>query len=229
MRFIASGVAVLGVCLVGAGSLASVGWAVELPEFTVETTATGTSGTATLETNAAIVGKITCNASTEETAAISKQLGTFHAHFTGCVCKKTSALGGGTAVGETLGDSVGIDLTLGSFRLVRLASGKVGIWGLLTPLDVDCLYATEELLNIKGNELASIEPLLTKTKTFTVKAEQSGGKQAITEYENDGGTKVAVEGIKIEVANTGGFIRGATEVHGGTTTTSSETEIVKTT
>jgi hypothetical protein len=217
------------VAVVALAGLASTASAVVLPEFTVETAATGASGTGVLETNAAIVGKVTCLKNTSETTATNKTSGAFHIHFTSCVCKKTAALGGGTAVAESLGDSAGIILSLGTFTLVRLKTADAGVFFLVTPFDIDCLYSTEELLNIKGSFLSLIEPVLTKTKTFKLNVEQSGGVQKIVEYENNSGTKVTAEGLKTEVANTGGFIKSAEESQANVLTTTEATEIVKTT
>jgi hypothetical protein len=196
--------------------------AVALPEFSVETNGTGTAGTATLETGAAIIGKIVCTGGTAEGTATSTHGATFHAHLTNCICKKTAALGGGTAKAESLGDGAGVILSLGTSLLVRIASGQVGVLYLDQPFDVDCLYATEELLNFKGSVLSLITPILTTTKTFKI----AGGR---SEFENEGGTKVKVEGLETEVANTGGFSKSTGESQNTVLSTAEVTEIVKTT
>jgi hypothetical protein len=206
-----------------------VTWAVALPEYTTEASYSSSVGTVTIETNAAIVGKLICTAGTGEYTTSNKKDSSYHLHFTGCVCKKTSALGGGTAAAESLGDNPGVILSLGTLQLVRLHTEDAGVWFLATPFDLTCLFSTELLFNIKGNLLGLIEPILKNTKTFKINIAQSGGKQAITEYETNGGTRVAQEGLKLELGNTGGFINSSIEAGRFVLTATSATEIIKTT
>jgi hypothetical protein len=223
------GIILAGAAVLMLGVLTSAAWAVSQPEFSAEVTAEGTSATGTLETNAAIVGKVLCATNTSQTASTSPKLGTFHIHFTKCFCKKTSALGGGTATAESLGDSAGIILALGTYHLVRLGTEHVGIWFLVGQFDIDCLYATEELLVIRGSFLGLILPILKTTKKYDIVVEQTGGKQAITEYENENGTKVSGGSLETEVANTGGYIKSAEGSESNNLTTSEAVEIIKTT
>jgi hypothetical protein len=227
MRMKAGTVTMLALGILSA--LTSTAWAVALPEFSVETGLSEGLGTAVIETNAAIVGKVTCAEGSGEYTMSSKASGADHLQLSNCVCKKTSALGGGTAVAESLGDSARTVLSLGTFTLVRLKTADAGVFLLVTPFDIDCLYSTEELLNIKGSFLGLLEPILTKTKSFKLTISQSGGVQSIKEYENDNGTKVAAEGLKTEVANTGGFIKSAVELAICQLTAATATEVVKTT
>src|SRR6185437_8805820 len=162
--------------------------AVALPEFSKATNATGTIGTSTFETTSALLGSITSTSGTTEQTATSTQLGTLHIMFAGVKCHGPF---GETAAGESLGDAAGVVLVLGEYHLVRIATGDVGVWLLINPVHIECLFASGTLLLVvQGNLLGLITPILTKTKSFTITLTQSKGSQTIKEFENDSGVKV---------------------------------------
>src|SRR4029077_2097497 len=165
--------------------------AVALPEFTVETGFKSATGSGVFETN--FIEKISCKKSTGKGTPKNKQDGTYSVDFEGC----TGPFGESC---ESLGDSVGVILTTGEYHLVRLKAKEAGIWFLTNETHIDCLQKAELLVLVKGDFLGKITPVLTKTTAFEVEVKKaSATTQAITEYENDAGTKVKAGGLLTSV------------------------------
>jgi hypothetical protein len=206
--------------------MSSSAFAVALPEFSVQTNAKATFNESLLEVISSLLGKITSTKGTAELTATSKTLGAVHVMFEGAKC--SNGLEEGPA--ESLGDEKEIILVLGEYHLVRLSSGDVGVWLLIKPVHIDCLFKSGDLLVTveEGNLLGLITPILTKTKTFELLLQQSKGKQTIKEYENDAGVKVKAGGLKTSIDEKAA-VESAQETKGTKITTAAETTIEKTT
>lgn len=179
-----------GALLIALGSAAlaaASASATSLPEFTVQTGFSATSGPSTLETKAGT--KITCAKSTTEGTAFGKQLGSFHMALKEC----TTKVGGIPVKCTGLGDAEGVILPLGSWRLVAGAEEQAYMWFLLAPeLQAECLGL---VFKFKGTFLATITPMGVETTKYELGLKQAGGKQELAEYKDDEGTAVKVEAL----------------------------------
>jgi hypothetical protein len=163
-----------------AATAASSASAVALPVFSVATGFTGTSGAGELK---AALGTIKCKKDTIEGGHTSNTLGPY------TIDVKECSLGGEEC--HSLGGSAGLTQVGGEWHLVRLKTEDAGIWFLVPLTHIECkLLGT--LILLLGSLLGLITPILTKTTKFEIAVEAPGGVQAIKEYENDAGAKVAV-------------------------------------
>lgn len=189
-------------------------WAVELPEFTTETTFTGTSGKSTFES---IKGtKMTCKSASTEGSPTNAKEGTFHAVFAGCeepAFKLTCA---------GLAEKAGTVSIPGTYRLVRLKGGKAA--DLLTDEEVHVTCGGLLLFKMKGPTLASIAPLGSKTTKYELQVKETKGKQELTEYENDEGAAVG-KIVPLVSVNEGAFEEAGVEAAEDKITTAKETEV----
>jgi hypothetical protein len=185
----------------------------DLPEFSVETGFTGTSGKSKLGLAGA---EVSCTSGTSEGTATSKKLGKFTIDFKGCKAVGTEC--------HSLGDAKEVILMSGRYHLVKLKPEDVGVWFLILELHVECAVLGTLAL-IKGNVLGLITPILSKTTKFEIKLNVKEGKQEFTEFERDGGEKVkaALEGS----VNGGAFKAATEELAENKITTTKETEIIK--
>ncbi len=183
-----------------------------LPAFSVETKFKGTSGKGKLNLTGA---EIKCESGTNEGSATSTQLGTFTIDFKSC------SLGGKECHSE--GDTEGIILVKGEYHLVRLGAEKAGIWFLVNEVKITCKFLSTKTA-VKGNVLGKIEPVNSKTTSFTLPVNVVEGKQEVTEFENNEGVK---EKAKLEGSVNGGAFKAATEESAeNKITTEKETEVV---
>jgi hypothetical protein len=194
---------------------ASSASAVALPVFSVATGFTGTSEAGELKSTAA---SIKCKKDTSEGGHTSNTLGPYTIDFKECT------LGGEEC--KSLGGSAGLIQVGGEWHLVRLKTEDAGIWFLVPLTHIECkLLAT--LVLVLGSVLGLITPILKLTNKFEIAVKAPGGVQAIKEYENDAGAKVAVS-LKSSADN--GEEGAATEnSEENKITTEKETEIEKTT
>jgi hypothetical protein len=172
-------------------------FAVTLGEFTVETKAKSPKQkvTSTFETPDAFEGKLESTELESEQVPTSKQLGTLHIMFFGVKCVGSLL---GTAAAESLGDEKEMVLVLGEYHIVD--TNKILL--LINPVHIECLFSSGTvLLEVKGDLLGELSPTGKKTTAFKLKVEGSAGKQKITEYENNSGTKVKP---KLETSNNEG-------------------------
>jgi hypothetical protein len=170
---------------------------ITLPEFTVETKATSTSG----KSEFAVEGSsIKCGSGTGEFIPTSKKLGIFTISFKECK--------GPATVGRcwSLGDPKGEILFGGEWHLVIiLPNGTILIWILLShedkevgglkPLHLEC----EKVLALSllwGCFLLVITPDDKTTKEFSFDAEREGETDRITRFDNNEGKEVEAEGLK---------------------------------
>jgi hypothetical protein len=213
------GLAVVAVFAVAA-VVASAASAVVLPEFSVESSSTGTSETAKLNLTGAA---ITCTSGTSNAVATSKKDGRGLISFSGCTLKGEECHSLADAAGAIL---IGMEGTEGTYHLVRIKSGDAGIWFLIPAVHIECKFEAL-LVVVQGNVLGLITPILSDTKTFEVKVNVVAGKQEITEFENNSGEKVKA---KLEGSINGGAFKAATQESANNKFTSTLlTEITKTT
>jgi hypothetical protein len=210
------GVFVLGVCVSGSAS------AVALPEFSVETNATGTNG----ESKVNLTGiEFECTSGADTLKAVSKSLGKFTIEFTGCELVAEECHSEVSATEKT---TAKIILLGGEYHLVRGASGRVFVWFLIPAQTVKCKHGAT-LIGLVGSLLGLITPILTTTKSYEVGINVVGTakSQEWTEYENDSGVKVAVS-FKAKIGS--GTLKNATlELADNKYSMVSATEIIKTT
>jgi hypothetical protein len=155
--------------------------AAELPEFTVESGYTGTSGKVTLESKGGT--KVTCGGSSIEGTALSKRHGTFKLKETECTK--------GEAKCTTSGEPAGTIKVSGDWSLATKAEKKEAFVKLTTSgAAFSCGETAEE---INGSILAVITPLSTKTTKFELLVKETKGKPEFTEYVNDSGEKKSVQ------------------------------------
>jgi hypothetical protein len=189
--------------------------AVELPELVTQTNATGTTGADKINLTG---GGIRSASGTFTWTFTSKQGGTFSS-----VLQK-SALGGEEC--HSLGDAAELILARGSFRIVRLKSGSAGVLLTYNPIHVECKFAATLELQ-QGSILVEITPVLTPATNYRLVLNVISGKQELTQYEDDAGTKASVT---FEGSINGGIFKSATlESANNELTTVASTEIVKTT
>ncbi len=182
-----------------------------LPQFTVETKFTGTSGKGKLNLTGA---EIKCEEDTSEGSPTSKLLGKFTIDFKKCT------LGGKECHSE--GDAEGVILTTGEYHLVRLGLGKAGLWFLVNPVKITCKFLSTKT-EVKGNVLGGITPINTKTTKYEIAVNVIEGKQEFTKFEND---ELLQEPAKLEGSVNGGAFKEATEESAeNKITTEKETEI----
>ncbi len=207
------GLAAIAVFVLGAiAAAAASAAAVELPTFTAKTTFKGTSGKGKLNLTGA---EIKCESATNEGSPTSKRLGKFTIDFKSCT------LGGKECHSE--GDAEGIILVGGEYHLVRLGAGKAGIWFLVNEVKIVCKFLSTKAA-VKGNVLGGVEPVGTKTTSFTLSVNVNTGKQEFTEFENNEGVK---EKAKLEGSVNGGAFKEATEESAeNKITTAEETEVI---
>ncbi|HUA74992.1 MAG TPA: hypothetical protein VL988_09575 [Solirubrobacteraceae bacterium] len=173
--------------LAGAGLAVSSAWATPtaLPEFTVQTGFTATSGASSLETKAGI--KISCAKSTTEGTAFGKQLGTFHLALKEC----TTKVGGIPVKCTGLGDPEGVMLVLGNWLLVAGPEEQAYMWFLVTPeAQAECVGLS---VKVHGTFLAKLTPVGVETSEYALAVKQTGGKQEPSEFLNDEGASIKVE------------------------------------
>ncbi len=182
-----------------------------LPQFTVETKFTGTSGKGKLTLSGS---EIKCEEGTSEGSPTSKLLGKFTIDFKKCT------IGGKECHSE--GDAEGIELVAGEYHLVRLGLGLAGMWLLVNPVKIVCKFLSTKI-ELKGNVLGGITPINTKAAKFEIAINAMEGKQAFTQFEND---ELLTENAKLEGSVNGGAFKEATEESAeNKITTEKETEI----
>ncbi len=167
-----------------------------LPEFSVETKFTGTSGKGKLNLTGA---EIKCESGTSEGTPSSHHLGKFTIDFKSC------ALGGKECHSE--GDAEGVILVKGEYHLVRLGEEKAGVWFLVEPVKISCKFLSTKT-EVKGNVLGLIEPVNTAGTKFTINVNVHESKQEWAEYENNEGVK---EKAELLGSVNGGAFKAATE------------------
>jgi hypothetical protein len=187
--------------------------AAELPEFTVESGFTGTSGKVTLESKGGI--KATCVGSSIEGTALSKRHGTFALTETEC-----STLGGAVKC-TTSGHAAGTIFVSGEWSFATKAEKEEAFLRLtISGAAFSCGETAEE---IKGSILAKITPLSTKTTKFELLAKETKGKPEFTEYFNDSGEKRSAQ--LLLSSKGGGFEEAGSEFASDKLTTAKETEL----
>jgi hypothetical protein len=115
-------------------------------------------------------------------------LGTFNADFTNVVVPKSE----GKKCNST-GDAAGVVLVSGEFHLVPISLSPLtlGLLFLVSQFTITCETKLEVV--VKGNLISSVEEIGsegTELTGFGGKLEGKEGKQSISEYYNDGGTKI---------------------------------------
>ncbi len=174
--------------ILGAGLSASA-QAQPLPEFKFENVLSGTSSTAKIYT--AEITSVACKAGKLK-LTVAKN--TFAVSLTEC--------NEGGEECHSLGDAAGAVLITGEWRLVRLASERVGLWLLPAELHVECPKGLVKLFMVKGSALGSLTPILSLTSELELVLKAPSGKQEISEYETDTKGEKAKAGI--EVSQEGG-------------------------
>ncbi len=166
-----------------------------LPNFSTNTTFTGTSGTDTVTSSGF---SLSCKSDTDEgTMETGNRLGLFTIDFKECSTSLTTepchSLGSGTS---------NLILASGSWHLVlRLVSNvdqRLFLF-LLNPLHIECGTV---LISMRGDVLGKIEPKGTNELEFKLEVKATGTAQEITSFENDNGTSVET---KLEAAANLGF------------------------
>jgi hypothetical protein len=197
------------------GATASNAMAVAEPEFTVETSMTGTSGKGKLNLTGA---SLKWEKGSSSATSISNKLVKMTLTFTG--------LGLAGEECHSLGDAAGVILVIGELHVVRLKSGSAGSWFLWPSTHIICKFEAIDIV-IKGNVLSILTPILTSTKNFSIALNVVAGAQEVTQWENAAGEKVTA---KLEGSISGGAFKAATiESAENKLTSSLMTEIVKTT
>jgi hypothetical protein len=192
--------------------------AVALPEYTVAAPAKSAIGKITYEATGL---QLSCAKGTEQFSPSSgtpKKSGPFTVDFEECKATGQEC--------HSLGSAAGTLLAGGEWRLVRGKSEEALIWYIPShEIHIEC-KAAATLLLLAGSVLGVITPLLIKTFSCENTLLISAGVQAVTEYENDSGTKVKVSST---VSINGGTAR-AVAVSAGTYKIESEkeTEIIDT-
>ena len=193
-RFKTLGLALTAVVVVAAMGAAYASAAMTLPNFTTNTTFTGTSAVGTL-TSAGFT--IKCEKSTiAGTMEATNRLGLFTIDFQECSTSLTTepchGLGGSPA---------NLILASGSWHLVLRtvsATDQRLFLFLLNPLHIECGTV---LLSVRGNVLGSITAGGTE-KEFSLIVKSTGAAQEITSFEDDTGNPVET---KLEAAANLGF------------------------
>jgi hypothetical protein len=168
-----------------------------LPEFSVKTNATGTSGKGSLNLEGT---SISCEKGTSTIGATNKKEGTFRINFSGCKSGGKSCISlGQTAVGSTVE-------TTGAYQVVSLASNRSRYEMLFNlaaadnteALHLECESAAVGLVLVWGSFLGAIEEKSGTTYKVIVETEGGGStvKQKITTFGNNSGTEVKVGGLK---------------------------------
>jgi hypothetical protein len=220
-RFKVLGLALMAVFALGAFASASAS-AVALPEFSVETNATGTNGAGKLNLTGA---EVECTSGADTLKSASKTLGKFTIEFSGCELVAEECH---TEVSATEKTTAKIILIGGEYHLVRGASGRVFVWFLIPAQTIKCKHGAT-LIGVVGSLLGLITPLLTTTKSYEIGVNTVGTakNQEWTEFENDAGGKVAVS-LKGKIG-VGTEKNVSEETANNKITTVSATEVIKTT
>ena len=189
---------------------------VNLPEAIKETGFKVGAGKGAFE--ASTIEKISCKSTTGEGTPTNKRTGSFRLTFKECSAVPGKCSSSGEGSGELL--------VSGEYHLVRLKSGEVGIWYVLngTPAKFEC---GADKLELKGSFLSKITPVEAKTADFEAEIKKKSAKaQTISEFENNSGEKVKVEGLKASV-NGGAFGAASVESSEDKLTLAQEDEIIK--
>jgi hypothetical protein len=200
--------------------------AVTLPEFTVETNSTGTSGATKLNLAGA---EIECASGADTLKTTSKQAGAFTIEFKSCELVGEECHSEPSSTEKSTAKSIPFP---GIWRLVRAAAGKV--LGLIDfHQTIKCKHGSTLIgLGVSGNHLlVAVTPILTTTKSFLIGVNTVlvgiTKLQEWTEFENDGGTKTAVT---LEGKIGAGALKQVTvESENNQITTELSTEIIRTT
>lgn len=185
-----------------------------LPEFTVLTNWTGTTGRVKLET----VGKtsISCTSATSSGEIAKAHEGTFSFDLKEC----TGPLGSKC---NSRGDAAGIILLTGNFDLVRdFWTEAVGALLLLfTEAHVECGISS---VTLKGDVVAPIGPGDETTTKYTLTLKEAGGVQGEVRYYNEGEEVVTPSAPFLASINGGAFEGAAVEAVEATLTTAQATQ-----
>src|SRR4029077_10747630 len=209
-RLKASGLVLMAVFSISALASTSA-WAVELPEFTVETNAKGVDGA--YQFNLA-GGTYKCTNSTYAYTVVNHQLGTFVLDLFGCKREGTAC--------NSLDDPAETILWPGDYHTVQLGTARLIRWK-YNEIHVECGAGT--LVLQRGTLLSTISPVNKKTTKFTDGIKTKEGKQECTAYEDDACEKIGVE--LLGSVNAKSFEQATVEHSENTMTTEKETEIVK--
>jgi hypothetical protein len=202
------------VALAVGGALSGSASAVGLPQFSVETKFTGSSGRSKFVLSGA---EVTCSKGTSEGSPVTGQGGSLTLAFREC------KLGGSEC--HSLGDAREVILLTGAYVLVRLKAEDPGVLLALEETHIECALLSTLVL-LRGEVLGLITPFRTKTTRYTDNEKLKEGKQEFTEYENSVGEK---EAVSLEGSINGGEFKAVTEESTeNTLTTATETEIEET-
>lgn len=188
MRRLALLIPALAIFLALAAGDATASWAAELPQFTVETGFTGSTGATTIETAKGTT--VTCKKATIEGTAATKRSGTFHLAETEC---KSSGFACTSA-----GDSSGVILVTGEWHLADDSADVIGerlgaTFVLLSPEEFGFTCAALVKAKMKGTVLAAISPSDVETTAYELQLNETKGKEEFTQYENEAGEAVATK------------------------------------
>lgn len=180
---------------------ATASWAVELPQFTVETGFTGSTAATTIETAKGTT--VTCKSATVEGTATTKRSGTFH--LAEKECKSSGVACTGT------GDSSGVILATGEWHLADDSADVIGerlgvTFVLLSPEEFGFTCAALVKVKTKGKVLAAISPADVETTAYELQLNETKGKEEFTQYENEAGEAVTT---KLEASINGGAFEEA--------------------
>ncbi|HTW43513.1 MAG TPA: hypothetical protein VMD79_14500 [Solirubrobacteraceae bacterium] len=220
-RFKLLGVALVAVGVAVAVTAAAAFATMALPEYTVQTGWTGSSGAGKLS-NTAAKSSISCTSGSNAGGAeASKKLGTFALEFKGCTAE---ALGSKVKCNSE-GDATEVILTVGTWHLVLQVSGtgshETLVWFLVKPTTVKCTSLVT--IEVQGNVLGKIEEESKTKAALQVNVNASGGQQ-YTSFENDNGESVGAS--LVSNINKGSFSTATEESANNHIVTAKETEII---
>jgi hypothetical protein len=197
-RLKTGGVALLTACALGglAAEAASANSTV-LPEFSTTSTAIWTIG----RTVSNVEGtNVSCEAGAAAISPTSKKLGTFRILFSGCKASGASCWSLGQSAGSLTEE------VTGEYHLVSLGSSRTNylLWFLLSASDntaalhLECESAAIGLVLIWGNVLGLVAIVSERTIKIIIETEGGGKtiKQKSSNFGNNSGTEVTVEGLK---------------------------------
>ena len=169
-----------------AASVASAG----LPEFTVSTTFTGTSGTGTLETQSGATVICTSNVESGTITAPKAVLISAGVKFKGCtatILGKAEKCGTPPSSGEITTKSLS-----GTLGYVKAAAPKeVGIdlkptsGTVLAEFECETTAGAKTKLVVSGSVIGIVTPINTVSKSFTLTFKQSKGVQSVKKLEGE--------------------------------------------
>src|SRR6185312_13509928 len=195
------GLAVAVVCMLGSALAAgSAGAAtIALPEFSAETTFTGTAGKTKFAIGAT---EVQCANATDSGTSTSKKTGTFKFEFKECTLAGSEC--------HATGSGSGVVPISGEYKLADAVGGTPESLLLLavTEVHVECKFLGTSI-RMKGSLLGQLTPTDTLTKSFEAKIHASEGKQEFGQYENENAETVVA---KLEASVNGGAFVSATEV-----------------